>query len=100
MDGFQPICTRLFFPRAPARRKMYFVFKQAKGGNNPPFACLNFLLFYADNPALGHPGRLPGTRELVVSGTPYIVPYRVSGRPERVEILRVFHAARRLPERW
>lgn len=54
----------------------------------------------ADNPALGHPGRLPGTRELVVSGTPYIVPYRVSGRPERVEILRVFHAARRLPEQW
>ncbi|MFN3714154.1 MAG: type II toxin-antitoxin system RelE/ParE family toxin [Alcanivoracaceae bacterium] len=54
----------------------------------------------ADNPALGHPGRLPGTRELVVPGTPYIVPYRVSGRPERVEILRVFHAARRLPERW
>jgi toxin ParE1/3/4 len=54
----------------------------------------------ADNPALGHPGRLPGTRELVVPGTSYIVPYRVSGRPERVEMLRVFHAARRLPEPW
>ncbi|MDX5472820.1 MAG: type II toxin-antitoxin system RelE/ParE family toxin [Marinobacter sp.] len=54
----------------------------------------------ADNPALGHPGRLPGTRELVVPGTSYIVPYRVSGHPERVEILRVFHVARKLPERW
>lgn len=54
----------------------------------------------ADNPALGHPGRLPETRELVVPGTSYIVPYRVSGHPERVEILRVFHAARKLPEQW
>lgn len=54
----------------------------------------------AHNPALGHPGRLSGTRELVVPGTPHIVPYRVSGRPERVEVLRVFHAARRLPQRW
>ena len=30
-------------------------------------------------PALGRPGRVAGTRELVVSGTPYIVPYRVRG---------------------
>jgi toxin ParE1/3/4 len=34
-----------------------------------------------------------GTRELVVPGTPYIVPYR--GRSNSVEILRVFLAARR-----
>ncbi|MCH8543732.1 MAG: type II toxin-antitoxin system RelE/ParE family toxin [Alcanivorax sp.] len=60
----------------------------------------NSVSLLTDNPALGHPGRLPGTREIVVPGTPYIVPYRVSGRPERVEVLRVFHAARKLPERW
>jgi plasmid stabilization system protein ParE len=47
-------------------------------------------------PAMGRPGRVPGTRELVVSGTPYIVPYRVRG--DAVEILRVFHAARRWPK--
>ncbi len=29
------------------------------------------------HPASGRPGRVPGTRELVVSGTPYLVPYRV-----------------------
>ncbi len=46
-------------------------------------------------PALGRPGRVPGTRELVVRGTPYIVPYRVCG--DVVELLRVFHAARRWP---
>jgi len=43
-------------------------------------------------------GRVPGTRELVVTGTPYIVAYRV--RDETVEILRVFHAARKWPERF
>jgi plasmid stabilization system protein ParE len=49
------------------------------------------------NPAVGRAGRVAGTRELVVAGTPYIVPYRVRG--EAVEILRVFHAARKWPEK-
>lgn len=44
------------------------------------------------------PGRVPGTRELIEHKTRYIVPYRVRG--ETVEILRVFHTSRRLPERW
>ena len=52
----------------------------------------------AEQPALGRPGRVAGTRELVVRRTRYIVPYRV--RQETVEILRVFHASRRLPEKW
>lgn len=47
------------------------------------------------HPAMGRSGRIPGTRELVVSDTPYIVPYRV--RENEVEILRIFHAARRWP---
>ncbi|MFU8821807.1 MAG: type II toxin-antitoxin system RelE/ParE family toxin [Gammaproteobacteria bacterium] len=52
----------------------------------------------AEQPGLGRPGRVPGTRELVVAKTHYIVPYRVRG--ETVEILRVFHTSRRLPDRW
>ena len=48
------------------------------------------------HPASGRPGRVPGTRELVIAGTPYIVPYRVRGAT--VEILRVFHTARKWPE--
>lgn len=44
---------------------------------------------------MGRPGRVPGTRELVVPGTPYILPYRVVG--EEVQILRVYHTARRWP---
>ena len=47
-------------------------------------------------PHRGRPGRWPGTRELVVPRSPYVVPYRVAG--EFIEILRVFHGARRWPE--
>lgn len=46
-------------------------------------------------PASGRPGRVSGTRELVVSGTPYIVPYRVRG--DVAQLIRVFHAARKWP---
>lgn len=53
-----------------------------------------------DNPALGHAGRLHGTRELVVPDTRYIVPYRVRPRLQRIEILRIFHASRKPPKRW
>ena len=51
-----------------------------------------------EQPGLGRPGRVPGTRELVVLKTRYVVPYRVNG--ETVEILRVFHTSRRPPQRW
>ncbi|HXQ83582.1 MAG TPA: type II toxin-antitoxin system RelE/ParE family toxin [Xanthobacteraceae bacterium] len=49
-----------------------------------------------DNPHMGRPGRVPGTRELVIPQTPYIVPYRVRG--EAIQILRVYHGARRWPD--
>jgi toxin ParE1/3/4 len=54
----------------------------------------------SDNPALGHPGRIHGTRELVVHKTRYLIPYRVRPRLNRIEILRVFHTSRKLPQRW
>lgn len=49
-------------------------------------------------PALGRPGRVAGTRELVISGTPYIVAYRV--RNDAVELLLVLHAARKWPSQF
>ena len=49
-------------------------------------------------PAMGRPGRVTGTRELAVPGTPYIVPYRV--RADVIEIIRVFHGARKWPEQF
>ncbi len=59
---------------------------------------LEAVALLAQQPGLGRPGRVPGTRELIVLKTRYIVPYRVRG--DTVEILRVFHTSRRLPERW
>lgn len=44
-----------------------------------------------DYPALGRPGRIEGTRELIVSGLPYIIPYRMKNG--FIEILRVFHTS-------
>jgi len=48
------------------------------------------------SPEMGRPGRVPGTRELVITGTPFIVPYRLRG--ETIQVLRVYHGARRWPE--
>jgi plasmid stabilization system protein ParE len=49
-------------------------------------------------PALGRPGRVPGTRELIIPTLPFIVPYRVRGGA--IEILRVMHSARQWPKRF
>lgn len=51
-----------------------------------------------EQPALGHPGRVVGTRELMVPKARYIVSYHVRG--PTVEVLRVFHTSRRLPQQW
>ncbi|MBB5756835.1 plasmid stabilization system protein ParE [Methylorubrum rhodinum] len=47
------------------------------------------------NPAAGRTGRTDGTREFVLSGTPYIVVYRVR---DCVEVLAVIHGARQWPD--
>ena len=47
-------------------------------------------------PSRGRVGRIPGTRELVVPGLPYIVLYEIADTA--VQILHIFHAARNWPE--
>jgi addiction module RelE/StbE family toxin len=49
-----------------------------------------------DFPESGRPGRIAGTRELVVTGTPYIAAYQIVG--ETIRILRVLHGAQRWPD--
>ena len=44
-------------------------------------------------PMSGRPGRVPGTREMVVSNTPFIVAYAVA--KTRVVILALYHGAQR-----
>ncbi|TMK25285.1 MAG: type II toxin-antitoxin system RelE/ParE family toxin [Alphaproteobacteria bacterium] len=48
-------------------------------------------------PRLGREGRISGTRELIVSRTPYLVAYRIIG--DTIHILRVLHGRQRWPER-
>ena len=58
---------------------------------------LTVVALLAEQPGLGRPGRVPGTRELLVPKTRYVVPYRVRGRV--VEVLRVFHSSQRPEQR-
>lgn len=48
------------------------------------------------HPELGRPGRVKGIRELIVPGTPFVIPYRTHS--QRIEILAVLHGARKWPE--
>ena len=49
----------------------------------------------ANHPEIGRPGRIVGTREMVVPGTSNIVPYRV--RREQLELIAVFHGRQKWP---
>jgi toxin ParE1/3/4 len=52
----------------------------------------------ADQPGMGRLGRVAGTRELVVPGLPYILPY--VEKDGDVVILRVIHTSMKWPERF
>lgn len=49
----------------------------------------------AKQPGMGRPGRVTGTRELVISDLPYILPYVEKGGA--VIILRVMHTSMKWP---
>lgn len=52
--------------------------------------------YIRNHPNIGRPGRLTDTRELVVSGTPFIVVYWL--QQGSIQILRVLHHAQRWPQ--
>ena len=54
-----------------------------------------FLL--TSHPKIGRPGRVKGTRDLVIVRTPYIAAYRIKGKT--IQILRILHGAQRWPKR-
>jgi len=49
-----------------------------------------------EHPQMGRPGRKQGTRELVISHTPFVVVYRIKG--QRIELLRLLHGAQKWPK--
>jgi toxin ParE1/3/4 len=50
----------------------------------------------AEHPGMGRPGRVPGTRELVISGLPFILPY--VEKEGNSYILRVLHTSMKWPK--
>ena len=50
-----------------------------------------------EQPGIGRAGRVPGTKELIVPKTPFVVPYRV--KDDTVQIIRVYHSSRKWPDR-
>ena len=52
----------------------------------------------AKRPELGRPGRVLGTREFMIGGYPYIIPYRIRG--DELQVLCVFYTNRKPPETW
>jgi toxin ParE1/3/4 len=47
-------------------------------------------------PQMGRPGRVDRSRELVVTGTPFVLAYRLKG--ESIQVLAVLHGARKWPK--
>ncbi len=52
----------------------------------------------ARHPMAGRKGRIAGTWDLVISGTPFIVAYQI--KKKEVWIVAVMHAARKWPEEF
>ena len=50
----------------------------------------------SEHPNVGCTGRVEGTRELVISGLPYILPYQIAG--QEIRILAVMHTSRKWPD--
>lgn len=48
-----------------------------------------------DHPKLGRAGRVKGTRELVVSRTPFIALYRIVG--DEIQVMNLLHGAQQWP---
>ena len=57
------------------------------------------LALLATMPRMGRAGRVAGTRELVLSGTRYVVIYELRGPEQQIFVLRLLHGARRWPPR-
>jgi len=57
---------------------------------------INTVQKLVEHPEIGRPGRVLGSRELVIPRLPYIVPYRI--HYDSIEVLRVMHTAREWPD--
>jgi addiction module RelE/StbE family toxin len=85
----------------PARQDLRDIFTYiAEDNPNAARTLLNEIkecaVLLQDNPLLGRLGRIEDTRELVLTGTSFILPYRV--KDLQIQILAVLHGAKQWPE--
>jgi toxin ParE1/3/4 len=94
--------VRLEWTRA-ANRDLDSV-EQFIGRDNPGAAIetvveiIRLVAMLTEHPGVGRPGRVEGTRELVIAGLPYVVAYLHRG--DTVTVLRVLHGAMKWPKRF
>ena len=79
-----------------AHLREYIAGDNPKAANRTATALLEAVERLAELPNLGRPGRVTGTRELVVPTTPYVVTYRLRG--DRLEVIAVFHGRQKWPK--
>jgi toxin ParE1/3/4 len=92
--------TIVWSPRAVehlAHLRAYIARDNPKAAHRIAGTLLEAVERLAELPNLGRPGRVGGTRELVVPGTPYVIPYRLHG--DRLEVIAVFHGRQKWPKR-
>jgi toxin ParE1/3/4 len=87
----------------PATRQLAAAHEHMAADNEPAATKIanyiwNSVDMLARHPMAGRAGRVPGTRELVITGTPIIVAYRIE--KNEVRVLAVLHAAREWPEEF
>ena len=92
--------TIVWSPRAIehlAHLRAYIAQDSPKAANRIGGTLLEAVERLAELPSLGRPGRVAGTQELVVPGTPYVIPYRLRG--DRLEVIAVFDRRQKWPKR-
>ena len=87
----------------PARQDLRDIFTYiAEDNPNVARTLLNEIkeraVLLQDNPSLGRLGRIEDTRELVLTGKSFILPYRV--KDLQIQILAVLHGAKQWPNEF
>jgi toxin ParE1/3/4 len=80
-----------------AQLRSYIARDNPSAANRIAGALLAAVKRLVELPSLGRPGRVAGTRELIVPGTRYVIPYRLRG--DRLEVIAVLHGRQKWPKR-
>lgn len=82
-----------------AREILAYIAQDKPGAAREVYAAIKRQVgLLSETPRIGRPGRVRGTRELVISHTPYLVAYQATATT--VTILRVLYGAQQWPKRF